>query len=69
MAEEKVEDTESTLFVGNLSHDIKEQELRDHFSQIGNILSVRVVKSRQTNKGIGIGYVKYENKESNIYMN
>ncbi len=56
-------DYDTTLFVGNLPFDIQEEELRQHFQSFGAISNVRVVKDRNTRKGIGIGYVRYVDKQ------
>ena len=55
-------DYETTIFVGNLPLDVREEELRAHFATVGEIVNVRVIKDRQTFKGIGIGYVRFANK-------
>ena len=52
-------DYDTSLFIGNLPLDIKEEELRSHFSSMGKIVNVRVVRDRRTMKGIGIGYVRF----------
>ena len=52
-------DYDTSLFIGNLPLDIKEEELRSHFAPVGEIVNVRVVRDRRTMKGIGIGYVRY----------
>jgi nucleolar protein 12 len=57
-------DYETTVFVGNLPLDIKEEELRNHFSSVGNLVNVRVVRDKITHRGIGIGYVRFTDKPS-----
>lgn len=56
-------DYETTIFVGNLPLDVREEEVRQHFLHLGQIVNVRVVKDKQTFKGIGIGYVRFSDKE------
>lgn len=55
-------DYETTIFVGNLPLDVREEELRRHFAPVGEIINVRVIKDKFTFKGIGIGYVRFANK-------
>jgi len=45
------------LFVGNLSFTVQEQELQDHFAQVGAVVSVKVMLDRETGKGRGFGFV------------
>lgn len=60
---EKKDDCETSIFVGNLPFIIKEEQLRQHFSECGDIQNVRVVRDPQTFLGKGIGYVQFANKE------
>lgn len=47
-----------TVYVGNLSKDTTESQLRSFFSVCGNICEVEIAK-RSDNKTKGFGYVKY----------
>lgn len=60
-------DYETTVFIGNLHLDIKEEELRTHFESVGQIVNVRIVRDKSTMKGIGIGYVKFADKQGTIH--
>uniref|UniRef100_A0A7S4T585 RRM domain-containing protein n=1 Tax=Ditylum brightwellii TaxID=49249 RepID=A0A7S4T585_9STRA len=53
-----------TAFVGNLSHDIDEDTLRDAFKDCGAIASVRLVKDRESGKSKGFGFIEFEDTES-----
>jgi RNA recognition motif-containing protein len=46
------------LFVGNLSFDTNEQQLRDLFSQSGTVLEAKVVTDRETGRSRGFGFVE-----------
>ena len=61
-------DYDCTVFVGNLPLDVKEEEFRQHFSSVGSIVNVRVIKDRHTYKGIGIGYVRFQTKEGTWFI-
>ncbi len=47
------------LYVGNLSYDATENQLRDLFGQYGQVNSVAVIKDRDTGRSKGFGFVEY----------
>jgi cold-inducible RNA-binding protein len=49
------------LFVGNLSYETNELELRDIFTQMGNVLEVKVVTDRDTGRSRGFAFVEMSN--------
>ena len=61
-------DFEKTVFVGNLPFNISEQAFRDHFSSIGKIENIRLIKDKENHQGIGIGYVHYSKKEGKLLV-
>lgn len=46
------------LYVGNLSHDITDKELRDIFEPHGSVLSTQVIIDRDTGRSKGFGFVE-----------
>ncbi len=46
------------LYVGNLSHDITDNELRDIFEPHGSVLSANVIVDRDTRRSKGFGFVE-----------
>ena len=46
------------LFVGNLSFDTNEQELREVFGQMGTVVEVKVVTDRETGRPRGFGFIE-----------
>ena len=46
------------LFVGNLSFETNELELRDVFGQLGEIVEVKVVTDRDTGRSRGFAFVE-----------
>jgi RNA recognition motif-containing protein len=49
---------EVKLYVGNLSYSTTEEELRELFSQAGNVASVAVIKDRDTGQSKGFGFIE-----------
>ncbi|MBW8042599.1 MAG: RNA-binding protein [Planctomycetes bacterium] len=45
------------IFVGNLSHETTEDDLREAFEAFGQIISVKIVRSRSTGESVGFGFV------------
>ena len=52
------------LYVGNLSYDSTEQQLRDLFSQVGEISSVALISDRTTGQSKGFGFVEMATDEA-----
>lgn len=46
------------LFVGNLSFDVNEDDLRDLFGQSGNVVDCKVVTDRETGRPRGFAFVE-----------
>ncbi len=51
------------LFVGNLSWSTDEESLKEHFSKIGPVVSVRIVSDPYTGKSKGFGFVEMESAD------
>lgn len=49
---------ENKLYVGNLSYEATEQELRDLFSQAGVVQSVAIIKDRETGRSKGFAFIE-----------
>ena len=63
MAVKKDVNNRFSVFVGNLPFSIKEEELRQHFTQCGDVNDVRIIRDKQTGIGKGFGYVAFKKKE------
>lgn len=48
------------LYIGNLSHDVTEEDLRVNFSGVGKVLSVNIIKDKYTGISKGFGFVEME---------
>ncbi|XP_060677462.1 RNA-binding protein 34 [Hemiscyllium ocellatum] len=60
----KIHDHRRSIFLGNLSYDISEDEVREHFSECGAIESVRIVRDHESGMGKGFGYVLFQNTDA-----
>ena len=53
-----------SVFVGNIPYEASEENLRDIFSQVGPVLSFRLVFDRDTGKPKGYGFCEYQDQET-----
>jgi len=51
------------LYVGNLTQNVTEDDLRSNFSEVGKISSVSIIKDRYTGYSKGFGFVEMESDE------
>jgi RNA recognition motif-containing protein len=54
---------ETKLYVGNLSYDTTEDGLRTKFAEAGSIVSVEVIKDRDTGRMKGVAFITMNNQE------
>jgi RNA recognition motif-containing protein len=52
----------TNIFVGNLKYEVTEDELRELFSQHGEVQSVAIIRDRATGQSKGFGFVEMPNK-------
>jgi cold-inducible RNA-binding protein len=50
------------LYVGNLPMEMTETELKELFSEAGNVSSAKIITDRQTGQPRGFGFVEMETK-------
>lgn len=48
------------LYVGNLTYDVTEEQLRELFAQFGPVQSVAIITDRFTGRSKGFGFVEME---------
>jgi len=48
------------LYVGGLAYSVTEEELEKLFAELGKVVSVAVIKDRDTNQSKGFGFVEME---------
>src|SRR5436190_71476 len=46
------------LYVGNMSYDTSEAQIRDLFAQVGEVTSVSLITDRETGRAKGFGFVE-----------
>ena len=51
-----------TIYVGNLSYDVTERDLKRSFGKYGEIVSATVVTDKSTQKSQGFGYVEMSDR-------
>jgi len=53
---------ETKLYVGNLTYTTGEEDLRSLFSQAGTVVSVTLIKDRDSGRSKGFAFVEMENQ-------
>lgn len=51
------------IYVGNLSYDVTEDELKDVFSEHGEVSSVNIIKDKYSGRSKGFGFVEMPNED------
>lgn len=51
------------LYVGNLSFRVTDDDLFEHFSQMGTVESANIVMDRETGRSRGFGFVEMANED------
>ncbi|KAK7107641.1 cleavage stimulation factor subunit 2-like [Littorina saxatilis] len=53
-----------SVFVGNIPYDATEEQLKEIFNQVGQVVSFRLVYDRETGKPKGYGFCEYADQET-----
>ena len=53
---------EVKLYVGNMSYNTTEDELRELFGQAGNVISVALIKDRTTGSSKGFAFIEMDSQ-------
>ncbi|QQG44262.1 MAG: RNA-binding protein [Candidatus Roizmanbacteria bacterium] len=51
------------LYVGNLLYEVNDDQLKDLFSQVGNVVSASVIRYRDSGRSKGFGFVEMSSEE------
>lgn len=51
------------LFVGSLSYNVTDDELKDAFAAFGTVVSAKVIMDRETGRSKGFGFVEFGSDE------
>ncbi len=51
------------LFVGSLPYSVRDEELKEFFSQVGPVASAQVIMDRFSGRSRGFGFVEMENDD------
>ena len=51
------------LYVGNLSYDVTDDQLKEHFAAAGTVVSAMVIKDKYSGRSKGFGFVEMSNEE------
>lgn len=52
------------LFVGSLPWAVDDNQLRDLFSEFGEVVSAKVIIDRETNRSKGFGFVEFDDESA-----
>lgn len=52
------------IYVGNLSYDVTEDELREAFEAYGEVASVNIIKDKYSGQSKGFGFVEMNDDQS-----
>lgn len=52
-------DLNRELYVGNIEYRTTQQELRDLFSEFGDIESIKIIRDSRTKRSKGYGFIKF----------
>lgn len=51
------------LYVGNLSYNVTEERLQQHFAQYGSVVSARIITDKFSGRSKGFGFVEMSSDE------
>lgn len=54
------------LYVGNLSYDVKEKDLKREFGKFGGVKSARIITNKFNNKSKGFGFIEMADRSSSL---
>ncbi|CAG7727689.1 unnamed protein product [Allacma fusca] len=64
MADQQVDRPLRSVFVGNIPYEVTEEKLKEIFSEVGPVQSLKLVYDRETGKPKGYGFCEYKDVET-----
>jgi RNA recognition motif-containing protein len=52
------------IYVGNLSYDVTEEELREEFKAFGEVASVSIIKDKYSGQSKGFAFVEMDSRDN-----
>ncbi|XP_028829443.1 RNA-binding protein 34 [Denticeps clupeoides] len=59
VSKHSMHDHKRSIFIGNLSYEIADLQLREHFQECGPVEAVRLVRDQESGMGKGFGYILF----------
>jgi len=59
----------TTLYIGNLAYKVNESVVRQHFTKLGEVCSVRLMHDKRTGKKKGFGFVEVNSEDADTMIN
>jgi len=56
----------TSVYVGNIPYSVTEDQLKDIFSQVGPVVSFKIVYDRETGRPKGFGFCEFHDQESAV---
>jgi len=53
-----------TIYVGNINYQATEEDLKNVFSEYGEVTSVKIINDRETGRSKGFGFVEMESEKA-----
>ena len=54
------------IFVGSLSYDVSESEMKELFEEFGEVTSAKIITDRDTGRSKGFGFIEMDNGQEAI---
>lgn len=64
---QKKQNSQNSLFIGNLPFNISDEDVYEHFKKCGTIDYVRLIRDKPTGVGKGFGYVAFTNRDGVMF--
>lgn len=53
-----------TIYVGNISFQMKDEDLKNTFAEFGNVTSAKVISDKYSGRSKGFGFVEMDNDDA-----